>query len=294
MDVARARVAVSDGRVVDVVVAGPEDGIPLVMHHGTPGAALELEALVEIAAARGVRYVSYSRPGYGSSTRDAGRAVADCAADTALIADHLGLERIYTLGWSGGGPHALACAALIPERVVAAGTIAGVAPVDAEGLDWIAGMGEENVEEFGLAFAGEGGLGPYLERQRAGMLEATGDDLARVLGDLVSDIDKAALTGERAQALAENFHEALREGIVGWLDDDLAFVRDWGFELEDIEVPVTVWQGEQDRMVPFAHAEWLVAHIPGARPRLLPEHGHISLALGAFERILEELVASRV
>ena len=115
-----------------------------------------------------------------------------------------------------------------------------------------------------------------------------------MLGDLVSDVDKAELTGERAQSLAENFHEALREGIVGWLDDDLAFVRDWGFELEDIEVPVTVWQGEQDRMVPFAHGEWLVAHIPGAQPRLLPEHGHISLALGAFERILEELVASHV
>jgi pimeloyl-ACP methyl ester carboxylesterase len=293
VDVARARVAVADGRVLDVLVAGPESGIPLVMHHGTPGAALQFEPFVETAVARGVRYVTYSRAGYGSSTRDAGRAVANCAADTARIADHLGLEQIYTLGWSGGGPHVLACAALLPERVVAAGTIAGVAPADAEGLDWTAGMGRENVEEFSLAFAGEEQLRPYLERQRTDLLAATGEDLARALGDLVSDVDKATLTGEWAELLAANFHEALRGGLSGWLDDDLAFVRDWGFELGDIEVPVTVWQGEQDRMVPFAHGEWLVAHIRGARPRLLAEHGHISLALDAFEMILEELVASR-
>jgi pimeloyl-ACP methyl ester carboxylesterase len=136
-------VTTSDGRVLEVSVSGPEDGVPLICHHGTPGAALPWEPFVAAAAQRGLRHVEYSRPGYGASDRQAGRAVADCAADVTAILDALGAPRFYTYGWSGGGPHALACAALLGERVIKAASIAGVAPWESEGLDWLAGMGEE-------------------------------------------------------------------------------------------------------------------------------------------------------
>jgi pimeloyl-ACP methyl ester carboxylesterase len=292
LEVTTARVALPDGRTLDVAVAGPDDGMPLVVHHGSPGSALRFRPWIEAATARGLRYVSYSRPGYGASTRNAGRSVADCVADAARVADRIGAERFLTLGWSGGGPHALACAALIPERVLAAGTLAGVAPYDAEGLDWTAGMATENVSEFGAAAAGEHRLGPFLERARAELLAASGEDIARTLGGLVSEVDRDALTGTFAEFLAENMREALRSGIWGWLDDDLAFVRDWGFALDRLRVPVTIWQGADDRMVPFAHGRWLARHLSGARARLLPEHGHVSLVAGAFEMVLDELVAS--
>lgn len=292
MEFTRARVSVDGDRVLDVASAGADDGIPLVMHHGTPGSCLPFEPLVDAAAARGLRYVTYSRPGYGGSTRDAGRSVADCAADVARIADHLGAEHLYTLGWSGGGPHALACAALIPGRVLAAGSLAGVAPFDAEGLDWTAGMGRENVEEFGTVVAGKDAMRALLEQSAPALLDATGEDIARVFGDLVSDVDKAALRGELADYLAGNLREALRDGFWGWFDDDHGFVRHWGFELDNLEVPITIWQGAQDRMVPFAHGEWLAAHVPGARSRFFEEHGHLSFFVDSFGLILDELVAA--
>jgi pimeloyl-ACP methyl ester carboxylesterase len=286
-------VAVSDGRVLDVAVAGPADGIPLVLHHGTPGSALPYGPFIAAAAERGLRHVTYARPGYGGSTRRYGRSVADCAADTARVLDHLGAERFYTLGWSGGGPHAFACAALLPERVIAAGTIASIAPFDAEGLDWTAGMGEENLVEFEAIATGEEALEALLGEMAPAFLAATPEAVAEAFGDLVSEVDTAALTGDLAQYTVDGLREALREGFWGWFDDDFAMVRHWGFELDDIDVPFTIWQGAQDRMVPFAHGEWLVAHMPRARARLLPEHGHLSLAVDSFPMILDELVAPR-
>jgi pimeloyl-ACP methyl ester carboxylesterase len=286
-------VVASDGRVLEVVVAGPADGIPLVLHHGTPGSALPYAPFIDAAAARGLRHVTYARPGYGGSTRLYGRSVADCAADTARVLDHLGAERCYTLGWSGGGPHAFACAALLPGRVVAAGTIASIAPFDAEGLDWTAGMGEENLVEFEAIAAGEEALAALLEEIAPAFGAATPEAIVEAFGDLVSEVDKAALTGDLAQYTVDGLQEALREGFWGWFDDDFAMVRHWGFELDDIDVPFTIWQGAQDRMVPFAHGEWLAAHMPQARARLLPEHGHLSLAVDSFPMILDELIAPR-
>ncbi|MDQ3811010.1 MAG: alpha/beta hydrolase [Chloroflexota bacterium] len=279
-----------NGRSVDVLVAGSEEAPPLLFHHGTPGARIGFEPFIATALARGVRFVSYSRPGYGDSTRRPGRAVADCAADTAAIMDRLGAPRFYTVGWSGGGPHALACAALLPDRVIASATIAGVAPYPADGLDWLAGMGPENVREFGAAMAGPDALGPSLAAFAEGMATVTGENIVAALGALVSDVDEAALNGELGAFLAANVREGLRNGTGGWLDDDLAFVRDWGFDVATIAVPVAVWQGPHDRMVPFAHGEWLTRHIPGVKPRLEPEHGHLSLAVGSFGRILDDLL----
>jgi pimeloyl-ACP methyl ester carboxylesterase len=195
-----------------------------------------------------------------------------------------------TVGWSGGGPHVLACAALLPERCLAAASIAGVAPYDGEGLDWLAGMGAENIEEFGAAISGEPVLTPYLRREAETLAGVQGPDVAQALGDLVSDVDRRALTGEFADFLAATFRKSVSGGIAGWRDDDLAFVRDWGFPLPTGR-PVALWQGNQDRMVPFAHGEWLAAHLPDARVHLLADQGHLSLVLDSYGEILDDLVA---
>jgi pimeloyl-ACP methyl ester carboxylesterase len=291
MDVESFSLALADGRSLDVDVSGPDGGTPLVVHHGTPGDRTQYPPFAEAAAARGLRYVCYSRPGYGGSSRRPGRAVADCAADTAAVLDHLGARHGYTVGASGGGPHALACAVLLPERVLACGTVAGVAPFGAEGLDFLDGMGRENHEEFGAALAGPAELQAYLEGQARTLAQVTGEQLAEALGDLVSAVDVAALTGEFAAYLAESLHGAVADGIWGWFDDDMAFTRPWGFPLDGIAVPVAVWQGGQDRMVPSAHGRWLAAHLPNARAKLLPGEGHLSIAVEKFGEVVDELLA---
>jgi pimeloyl-ACP methyl ester carboxylesterase len=214
--------------------------------------------------------------------------VADVAGDVAAILDALGLDHFATIGWSGGGPHALACAALLPDRCMGAASLAGVAPFDAEGLDFLAGMGEENINEFGTAVRSRAELETLLEQWRAGLAQVSGEQIAAALGDLVDEVDRAALTGELAEAMAGLIRHSLSAGSAGWLDDDLAFVRPWGFEVGAIRVPVSIWQGAHDRMVPFAHGEWLAANVAGARAHLYDDEGHISL-VQRMPRILEEL-----
>jgi pimeloyl-ACP methyl ester carboxylesterase len=231
---------------------------------------------VRDAAERGIRLIAYDRPGYGGSDRRAGRTVADVAADIDAVADALGLERFGTWGASGGGPHALACAALL-ERCAVAATFAGAAPYGEPELDFMAGMGEDNLREFGAALEGEDALRPLLEEFAAGVRGATAEQLAEEMRTLLSPPDAAALTGAFAEHLLGSFHEATRPGVGGWLDDDLAFVRPWGFSVADIAVPVQVWQGDQDLMVPHAHAEWLAGHIPGAEVHMSPGDGHLTV-----------------
>ena len=267
---------------------GPEDGLPLVFHDGTPTAAAPFPQVSEPAARHGLRTINYSRPGYANSTEMLGRSVADAARDTEAVVRFLGGERYVTLGWSGGGPHALACAALSPGQCLAAATLASVAPYGAEGLDWLDGMGPENVEEFGATLQGIEAETAY-QREAPAFEHVTGGEVAAALGGLVSEVDKASLTGEFAEAVAESFRRAVRPGIAGWRDDDLAFAKDWGFDLGAIEVPVSIWQGAHDRMVPFAHGKWLAAHIPNAREHLYEEEGHLSL-VGQLERIIADLV----
>jgi pimeloyl-ACP methyl ester carboxylesterase len=264
----------------------------LLFHLGTPCAGVPYEPVVAEAAGRDLRFVTYSRPGYGGSTRCAGRTVADCCDDVVAIAGSLGLERLHVVGWSGGGPHALACAALLPELVVSTATLAGVAPWDAEGLDWTDGMADENLEEFGAAAAGPEVLEALLESAVDDLRGRTGQTVAEALGGLVTDVDRAALTGELADYLADLNREAVANGPWGWIDDDLAFIRDWGFSLAAVATPVTVWQGRQDAMVPYAHGEWLARHVSGARPMLLEDEGHISL-VRRFDDVVEDLLSSR-
>ena len=292
MDVTRMDVELVDGRTLDVWVAGPQDGVPLLLHHGTPMSGLPFEAFVRGATERGVRSISYSRPGYGGSTRAPGRSVADCAGDVAAILDRLGTDRTLTLGWSGGGPHTLATAALLSDRVIACATMAGAGPYGEPGLDFLSGMGAENLEEFGAALAGPEPLQAYLEPEAATLAGVGPDEIADALGDLIPDVDRASLTGAFATYMADAMHEAVRPGIWGWFDDDLAFVRDWGFDLSSIDVPVTVWQGDRDRMVPIEHGRWLAANIPGATPQLLEGDGHLSIAVGRFGEILDGLLAT--
>jgi pimeloyl-ACP methyl ester carboxylesterase len=288
---ARSAIQTPDGRSLDVYLAGPEAGMPLLFITGTPTTGIPFPPFVASFAERGLRYVSFNRPGYGSSTRRPGRSVADFVEDAATVLEYAGAHRFFVIGWSGGGPHALATAALMPDRVIAAATIGGIAPYPAEGLDYLAGMGTENIEEFTAALAGPDQLIPFKEREAPKLAVVTGAQIGQALGDLIDDVDRGSLTGEFADWSAEIFREALREGYWGWFDDDMAFVKPWGFDLASIRVPVFVWQGGHDRMVPYGHGEWLAAHVPTARPRLFPEHGHLSLVVDSMPRIVDELLA---
>ena len=265
--------------------------MPLVLHHGTPGAAVVYEPAVAAAARQGLRLVTYSRPGYGRSTARPGRTVGDAADDVAAVLDALGAERFVTIGWSGGGPHALACAALLVGRCMSAATVGGVAPYGVAGLDWMAGMGKENVVEFGAALAGEVPLTEFLREAWAPLATIKAADLAPALGDLASEVDVAALTGDYADYLAESFRASVSSGIDGWRDDDLAFVRDWGVAL-DTGGPVSIWQGDQDRMVPHAHGEWLAEHLSGARLHRRPGQGHLSLVADELDAIVADVTSA--
>jgi pimeloyl-ACP methyl ester carboxylesterase len=284
-------ISLADGRDLELEVTGPDGGDVLVFIHGTPGASHQLGQLARAVHGHGLRLVTWSRAGYGASTRRAGRDVASETADATAVLDHLGVESCVVAGWSGGGPHALACGAMLGDRVRAVTTIASVAPYDADDLDFLAGMGEDNLEEFGAAIRGEEPLRSWLEAARPGYVEITGDEVAAALETLISEGDRACLTGEFADYLATEFRQAIARGVDGWLDDDLAFVRPWGFDLGAIEVPTHLWQGSEDLMVPFPHGQWLRERIPGAVAHLETGKGHLDILLGQLDAWVAELVA---
>jgi pimeloyl-ACP methyl ester carboxylesterase len=281
----------ADGRRLDLYLAGDESGTPVVYHHGTPSSGMPSTGFVTSFAERGLRYVAWSRPGYGDSSRHEGRDVAAVAADVAEVLDALGPDRAYTIGWSGGGPHAMATAALLPDRILGGASIAGVAPYPADGIDWMEGMGPENVEEFNASLEGPEALIGFKERAWPIWRAVTGQDMADAFGGLIDDVDRGSLTDVFADDLAASTREGLRNGYWGWFDDDMAFCRPWGFALQEMRVPFHIWQGSHDRMVPYAHGQWLAAHVGSACPHLHPEHGHLSLAVDSLGRILDELVA---
>jgi pimeloyl-ACP methyl ester carboxylesterase len=246
-------------------------------------------ALERAAHARGLRLVTTSRPGYGDSSRQPGRSVVDAAADTAAVLAAIGAERCLIAGWSGGGPHALACGARLGPAAAAVLVIAGVAPYGAEGLDWMSGMGQENVAEFSAAIQGEDVLRSYLRSPAEHLRDITAADIVSSLQTLLPDVDRAQVTGEFGEDMTASFREAVRAGVDGWLDDDLAFARPWGFSLDEISVPTMIWQGTADLMVPFSHGQWLASRLPAARAHLEEGEGHLSIGLGALDRMLDEL-----
>ncbi|HTZ91313.1 MAG TPA: alpha/beta hydrolase [Streptosporangiaceae bacterium] len=284
-------VQLPDGRRLDVRVSGPAGGLPLVFHHGTPGAATPIQALERAAHARGLRLVTTSRPGYGDSTRQPGRSVVDVVADTEAVLAALGADHCLTMGWSGGGPHTLACGARL-GAALAVLVVAGVAPYEADGLDWMAGMGDENVVEFSAALQGEDQLRPYLLEEGEQLRDIRADDIVASMHSLLPDVDRAALTGEFGEDIAAAFREAVRTGVDGWLDDDLAFAKPWGFSLAEISAPTMIWQGSADLMVPFAHGQWLAAQLPAVTAHLEEGEGHLSVGLGKLDAMLDELVAA--
>lgn len=282
----------SVGRDLEYRVAGAEEDPVVLFHHGTPGSRAALRMFDRVAADNGLRVLTYSRAGAGGSTRHRGRSVADVVPDLVELLDHVGAERCVTVGWSGGGPFCLAMGALAADRVAGVLCIAGVGPYDAQGLDFLDGMADANVQEFTVAAAGEEPLRALLDDIAPEVRDADAAGLIEHLGGLLPPVDKAQLTDDFGDDMAANFREALRVGFEGWLDDDLAFVKGWGFDVGDIAVPTTLLHGDQDLMVPFRHGQWLAAHIPGAVSHLLPGQGHLSLAVDALPQALAELRAT--
>jgi pimeloyl-ACP methyl ester carboxylesterase len=270
-------VTAPDGRTLAVEEAGDPAGRPVLVHHGTPNSRHIFAPVAADAAARGLRLIAYDRPGYGGSTPQPSRAVADCAADVRAICAGLGISRLAMWGISGGGPHLLACAALLPGLVTAAASLASLAPSDADGLDWFDGMGQDNADDFKLHQTDSEAARAKLETEREETMAASGEDLAGLLKTLLTPVDAAALTGEFAEYLAWTGREGLAPGSQGWWDDGEAFGRPWGFELSAIEVPVLLMHGRQDQFVPFGHGRWLAERIPGVEARLLDDDGHLTL-----------------
>lgn len=266
-----------DGRILAVEEAGDPDGLPLLVHNGTPNSRHLYPPVVADATARGLRIIGYDRPGYGGSSPQPNRVAADCAADVRTICAALGIERLVTWGVSGGGPHVLATAALLPDLVAAAASLASLAPYDAGGLDWFEGMGQDNVDDLTLALTDEKAALAQCEEQRAGVMAASAETLAATMPSLLTPTDAAVFTGELAEYLDWSGRDGLAASAEGLFEDGMAFVNPWGFDPAAISVPLLVMHGREDLFVPFGHGQWLAAHIPGAQARLLDHDGHLTL-----------------
>jgi pimeloyl-ACP methyl ester carboxylesterase len=256
-------VRLADGRVLRVHDSDGEhasDALTLVWHHGSPQTGALLEPLLRAAAARGIRLLSYGRPSYGGSSPNPGRDVASAGTDVAQLVDALGVDRFAAMGASGGAPHALACAAALPDRVTGVVCVAGLAPFT-DDFDWYAGM----VSDGGLRAAITGRAG----RERFAATDEFDENS-------FTPADWAALDGEWA-TLGADAGRAGAAGPEGLIDDDLAFVSPWGFDVAQLAPPVLLVHGGQDRVVPPAHADWLVANCRSAELWSRPRDGHISV-----------------
>ena len=265
-----------DGRTLAAEDCGDPAGRPVLVHMGTPNSRYLYGRNVRDAAERGLRLIGYDRPGYGKSSPLPGRTVADCADDVRTICAELGIDRLAMWGISGGGPHVLACAALLPDLVTAAASLASLAPFGADGLDYFAGMGQDNVDGTRLYFADEAAARVRTDEDREGFLAASPDDLASGMASLITPVDAAVLNGELAEFMTFSMKDGLAPGSQGWWDDN-CMIRPWGFDLADIAVPVLLLHGKHDKFVPFGHGEWLAAHIPGVEARLSEDDGHLTL-----------------
>jgi pimeloyl-ACP methyl ester carboxylesterase len=265
-----------DGRTLAVEITGDPDGKPVMVHMGTPNSRRLYGPHQRDAAERGLRLISYDRPGYGGSSPHPGRTVADCTADVRAICAALHVDRLAMWGISGGGPHVLACAALLPDLVPAAASLASPAPYDAEGLDYYAGMGQANIDDTKLFFTDEAAARAKMEADREEILGAKPGEVSEDVKTLLTPTDAAALTGELADYQAYSEHEGLELTGEGWWEDNCISLP-WGFDVADITIPVLVMHGREDMFVPFAHGQWLARHVPGAEPRLLDHDGHLTL-----------------
>jgi pimeloyl-ACP methyl ester carboxylesterase len=270
-------VTLGDGRTLHVYDEGDPDGVGVVAHHGTPACGRLHPHHIDDASARGIRLIGFDRAGYGASSANPGRSYRNEAGDVAALLDVLGIDRFATWGHSGGGPPALACAALLPGRCVAAATLASPGPYGAEGLDWLAGMGEGNVDEFELVLAGGDELEEAIVRSQAEFFSSGPDGLRQAMLSLLSPLDQDVMTHEFAAWGFRIMSEGAAERIEGWRDDDLAVVKPWGFEFADIRVPILLLHGTHDLMAPVAHGRWLAERIPGVEVEIGDTEGHLTL-----------------
>ena len=268
-----------DGRRLQVNVAGAADGYPVFLMHGTPGSRRGPRPRGIVLHRLGVRLVSYDRPGYGRSDRAEGRTVTDAAHDVITIARASGIDEFAVVGRSGGGPHALAVAALHPDRVSSVAVLVSLAPYNAGGLDWFDGMNEHNVREF---MAVDDETDPHFD-DILQWAEATGRDPQHMIDVLRPDLCEFdhRVVGDVAlrRLLLDTYREGLRQGPGGWIDDVLAFRRPWGFELSDIRVRTLLWHGANDHFSPVEHSYWLHGQMTGGPT---PAELHIQPGIGHF------------
>lgn len=276
----------SDSRKLELLDNYVSSTDAIIFHHGTPGDVTTWSTWVDLCESKGIRAISYSRAGYGLSDRNKNRIVSDVNKDISQVLKAKSIKRFVSIGWSGGGPHALANTALAENR--GAISLAGVGAFGQPDLDFLAGMGQENHDEFGAALAGYNQIEEWMAINGPAMQTVTGDQVRESLGGLIGAADKAVIEGAYADAIANNFCRALANGFTGWIDDDMAFIEKWGFELANINKPVFLWQGDQDLMVPHAHGQWLAKHISGANLTFVPGHGHLSLLVEYRNEILEQ------
>ncbi|MDW4910101.1 alpha/beta fold hydrolase [Streptomyces sp. ADMS] len=286
-------VRTADGRRLRVEISGDPHGHPVFLLHGTPGSRVGPRPRAMFLYQRGACLISYDRPGYGGSDRKAGRRVADVVHDVSVVADALGLDRFAVAGRSGGAPHALACAALLPDRVTRAAALVGLAPRDAEGLDWFAGMAPSNISEFRTAFTDPERFAARLIPRSAAIRSDPAKLLEELRGDLTDDDRSIVSDTAMRSMMLRNFREAVRTSPYGWIDDGLALTGPWGFDPADIRVPVLLWHGGQDVFSPPAHASWLAARIPRARAVVEPTAAHFA-AVRALPRVIGWLLGDRL
>ena len=277
---------VKDGRELEILDNGITSDKAIIFHHGTPGHFSAWNGWLEEAAHRGIRALAYSRAGYGTSDRNFGRSVLSNNSDISLLLDGKNIAKFVAIGWSGGGPHALANA--LDHRNVGVITLAGVGEYGAPDLNFLEGMGPENHDEFGAALKGEAVITKWMNENAVPMKQVTGSDIREAFGGLIGDADKAVLEGAVADEMAATMRNGLAVSFDGWIDDDLVFIKPWGFDLSAISKPVILWQGDDDFMVPHAHSYWLEKHIPTAKLSFIPGHGHISLGEKYKPEILKQ------
>jgi pimeloyl-ACP methyl ester carboxylesterase len=265
-----------DGRNLTYCMYGPEDGKPVLFQYGTPGTRFLAPDRTSALDGVGVRLLVADRPGYGGSTRIPGRNVAQVAGDVTVLVDHLGWERFAVWGGSGGAPHALGCAAQLGDRITRCASVVGPAPFAADGLDWYRGMTPGNVKEFTLAESGEAAYRPLVEQLARDAVAAVERGDSPVADDYeLAAADRAALTQQfTAPGHLFRTQMAYMGGIDGWIDDIIAFTREWGFDITRICAPVSIWYGPDDALCPHGHTDWLLSHIPGAEAHVLPG-GHL-------------------
>jgi pimeloyl-ACP methyl ester carboxylesterase len=280
------------GQVLETMEGGDPKGLPIFTFHGTPGSRLLYPPHDEDARKRGIRLIGFNRPGYGESTRVPGRRIVDAVSDLSSIADSLGIEKFGVWGHSGGGKYALACAAALPDRTVGAASLSTLAPLDAEGLDWFAGMGEFNVEDVKLMLRDQKAWEEKSVQDTELMKKGTREDVRKMLDSLLSEVDKGALTEELDEFLHASTGEGLSSGPYGAIDDSLADASPWGFELASIRIPTQVWHGGQDRFCPFAHGQWLASRVPNAEAHLEENGGHLTMFIRAIPEVHRWLAAS--